>query len=66
MQELGHDQVGHVVLHDRAKEDDPVLQESRVQVEGSFSAVRRFDDGRDEGRVGVAHGGILLLLYDAT
>src|SRR5438045_9103030 len=48
MQELGHDQVGDSVVDRRAQEDDPLLEEPRVDVEGALAAVRLFDDRRDE------------------
>src|SRR5690606_9943253 len=42
-EELGHHQVGHVVVYGRAQEDDPVLQEPGIYVVGSFTPARLLD-----------------------
>jgi hypothetical protein len=49
-QQLGDDQVRDVVLDRVAQEDDAVLQEPRVDVEGSLAAGARLDDHGDEHR----------------
>ena len=45
---LGADQVGDGVVDRRAQEDDPLLQQARVQVVGALAAVGRLDDGGDQ------------------
>ena len=49
-EQLGDDQVGDVVLDRVAQEDDAVLEEPRVDVEGSLTAGARLDDHGDEHR----------------
>src|SRR5512133_2732805 len=48
VEELGHDQVGHVVVDRGAEEDDPLVQQPRVDVEGPLAAVGLLDDDRDQ------------------
>src|SRR5918912_4079146 len=48
MQELGDDQVGDLVVHRRAEEDDPLVQEAAVDVERALPAGGLFDDHRYE------------------
>jgi hypothetical protein len=58
-QQLGHDQVGDLIVDRRAQEDDAVTQQARVDVEGALAARRGLDDHRDEsGRIqrGVSSG----------
>ena len=47
MQELGHDQVGDLVRDGRAEEDDSLVEEARVDVEGR-STGGLLDDHRNE------------------
>ena len=47
-QQLGDDQVGHVIFDLVAQEDDPVLEQAAVDVVGPLAAARAFDDHRDE------------------
>src|SRR3989304_4951696 len=47
-QELGDDQVREVVLDLVADEDDPFLQQPRVDVVGALSAAGGLDDHRNE------------------
>jgi len=54
VQQLRHDQVGDVVVDWLAEEDDPLVQQARVDVERALAARALLDDHRDEG-----HGGIL-------
>src|SRR5215218_4289271 len=48
VEQLGHDQVGHRVVDRRAQEDDPLVQQARVDVEGALAAVGLLDDDRDQ------------------
>src|SRR5438309_5723581 len=48
MQQLRDQQVGHRVVDRRAQEDDPLLQQARVDVEGALAAVGLLDDGGNE------------------
>jgi hypothetical protein len=45
--ELGGDQVGERVVHHRAQDHDPVLQQPRVQVERPLSTGRLLDHDGD-------------------
>jgi len=47
-QQLGHDQVGHVVLDRADDEDHPLLEEARVDVVGAFAAGGLLDHHGDE------------------
>src|SRR5437764_2433508 len=55
VQELRHDQVGHLVLDRRPQEDDALLEQARVDVERSLAAVRLLDDDGNEVVLHVAH-----------
>jgi hypothetical protein len=48
VQELGHDQVGDRVVDLAREEDDPLLEQAGVQVEGPLAAGALLDDGGDE------------------
>jgi hypothetical protein len=39
VQQLGHDDVGDLVVDGRAEEDDALLQQARVDVEGPLATV---------------------------
>ena len=54
-EELGHDQVGHVVVHRGPEEDDAVAQETGVDVVGPFATTGLLDDDGDE--IGLHRGG---------
>ena len=59
MQQLGDDQVGDVVGDGGAEEDDPLVQKTRVDVEGTLSARGLLDDHGNEwahGRDSLATG----------
>src|SRR5690606_16461458 len=47
MEELGHDQVGHAVVDRGAEEDDPVLEQTAIDVEVALAAARLLEDGGD-------------------
>src|SRR2546430_17425915 len=49
MQELGHDEVCDLVVDRRAEEDDPVLEQARIDVEGALPARVLLDHHRDHG-----------------
>src|SRR5213080_1504844 len=49
MQELGHDEVCDLVVDRCAEEDDPVLEQARVDVEGALAARVLLDHHRDHG-----------------
>ena len=49
-EELGDDQVGHVVLDGVAQEDDAVLEQAAVDVVGALAAAAALDDHRHEHR----------------
>jgi hypothetical protein len=55
VQQLGHDQVGHLVVDRLAEEDDALVEQPRVDVEGPFAARVLLDDHGHEG-----HGDQLL------
>ena len=57
-QQLGHDQVGHVVLDLADQEDHPLLQQTGVDVVGTFAASGLLDHHRHEaaGGLDVRHG----------
>src|SRR5919198_6002186 len=55
MEELGHDQVRHLVVDGRAEEHDAFLQQARVDVEGPLAAVRLLDDDWDQVVLEIAH-----------
>src|SRR3954463_15308485 len=48
VEELGDDQVHDLVGHGRAEEDDPLVEEARVDVEGALPAGGLLDDHRYE------------------
>src|SRR6201999_1772494 len=48
VQELGDDQVGQILGDGLAEEDDPLRQQSAVDVEGALAASGLFDDHRDQ------------------
>src|SRR4051794_26228940 len=48
MQELGDDEVGDLVVHGRAQEDDPLVEEPGVDVERALPAGGLLDDHRYE------------------
>src|SRR3954468_4373589 len=48
VEELGDDQVRDLVGHGRAEEDDPLVEEARVDVEGALPAGGLLDDHRYE------------------
>ncbi len=52
VEQLGHDQVGDLVVHGGPEEDDPLIEQARVDVERAFTARRLLDNHRDKG----AHG----------
>jgi hypothetical protein len=52
VKELGHDQVGHLVVDRAAEEDDPLVEQTRVDVELALTARGALDHHRDE-----RHGG---------
>ena len=56
VEQLGDDEVGHVVLDRVAQEDDPLLEEPAVDVVGPFAATRGLDDHRHEHRGRAARG----------
>src|SRR2546426_2941636 len=49
MEELGHDEVCDLVVDRCAEEDDPVLEQARVDVEGALPARVLLDHHRDQG-----------------
>src|SRR5437870_7890223 len=49
MEELGHDEVCDLVVDRCAEEDDPVLEQARVDVEGALAARVLLDHHRDHG-----------------
>ena len=66
-QQLGHDQVGDLVVDRRAQEDDPLAEQPRVDVVGTLAAGRGLDDGGDEhGFLLVAHPSDAQLLGCAS
>ena len=48
VQQLGHDEVGDLVVDRRAEEDDPLVQQPRVDVELALAARGSLDDHRDQ------------------
>ena len=44
MKELGDDHVGHLVVHGATEEDDPVSQQSGVDIEGPLFGVAQGND----------------------
>ena len=48
VEQLGDDQVGEVLGHLLAEEDDPLRQQAAVDVEGALAASGLFDDHRDQ------------------
>ena len=46
--ELGDDEVGDLVVDRRAEEDDPLVEQARVDVEGALAAARLLDDHRNQ------------------
>src|SRR6476659_8608378 len=63
MEELGDDQVRDLVVDRRPQEDDPLVEQPGVDVEGALAARGLFDDHGDEWAVlgVVSHAGSLLL-----
>jgi hypothetical protein len=47
-QQLGHHQVGDVIVDARTQEDDALLEQARVDVECALAAPGGLDDGRDQ------------------
>src|SRR5829696_1916879 len=56
MEKLGDEQVGDLVVHGRAEEDDSLVQEGRVDVERALASGSLLDHHRDQR----AHAGSLL------
>src|SRR6266511_2895770 len=54
VEQLGHEQVGDGVVDRRAEEDDPLVQQPRVDVERALAAVGLLDDDRDQ----IVRGGL--------
>jgi hypothetical protein len=48
VQELGHDEVGDLVVDRRAEEDDALVQQAREDVELALAAGGALDDHRDQ------------------
>jgi hypothetical protein len=48
VEELGHDQVRDLVVDLVAQEDDPLVEQSRVDVERALAARCLLDDHRDQ------------------
>src|SRR5215212_3668437 len=48
MEQLGHDQVRDLVVHGRAEEDDPLVEEAGVDVERALPTGGLLDDHRYE------------------
>src|SRR5215211_8274059 len=48
MEQLGDRQVGDLVVDRRAEEDDPLVEEARVDVEGALALHRLLDHHRDQ------------------
>jgi hypothetical protein len=53
--ELGHDQVGDLLVDLATEEDDAVIEQARVDVERALSASGLLDDHRNQ-----CHQGLLL------
>ena len=51
VEHLGDDQVGDLVVHGRAEEDDPLVEQPREDVELALAAGGALDDHRDERHV---------------
>jgi hypothetical protein len=51
VQELGHDEVGDLVVDRLAEEDDALVEQARVDVEGALAARVLLDDHGDEGHL---------------
>jgi hypothetical protein len=49
VQQLGDDQVGDFLVDLSAEEDDPLVQQARVDVEGALAARGLLDHHRDQG-----------------
>src|SRR4051794_41214508 len=49
MQQLRHDQVRDLVVHRSAEEDDPLVEQARVDVEGALAPRALLDDHWHEG-----------------
>jgi hypothetical protein len=47
-QQLGHDQVRHVVFHLTDQEDDALLEQARIDVVGALAAGGLLDDDGDQ------------------
>jgi len=54
VQELGHDEVGDLVVDGRAEEDDALVEQAREDVVLALAARGALDDGWDEGH-GLQH-----------
>ena len=48
-QELGADKGGHSVVHFAAQQDDAILEQTGINIVGTFGTARGFDDHGDEG-----------------
>jgi hypothetical protein len=48
VQELGDDEVRDLVVHGRAEEDDPLVEQTAVDVERALAARRLLDDHGDQ------------------
>ena len=48
MQQLGHDQVCDLIVNRRPEENDPLVEQTAVYVEGALPARRLFDNHRYE------------------
>src|SRR3954470_13570779 len=58
MQELGHDQIRDLVVHRRPEEDDPLVEETGVDVERAFTARGLLDNHRDKWAHGPRFGSL--------
>ena len=53
MQQLGHDQVRHLIVDRCPQEDNALVEQARVDIVGSFAAAGLLDHHRDEWTHGV-------------
>src|SRR5262249_39606480 len=60
-EELGDDQRGHAVFHRPRNEDDPFLEQPRIDVVGPFPTVGLFDHHRDQ----ILHVSVLGIAHDS-
>jgi hypothetical protein len=49
MQQLGDHQVRHLIVDRRSEEDDPLLEQARVDIEGSLTTRVLLDHHRNQG-----------------